>query len=323
MSAAAILATLLRETLPEVAVLDLGLPAGRVFPWWPGARCGVADPAALAPAEAALLRRFRQGPAGLPVFGLDAAADAALLAGAPGAYGAAYGEAGPPLLVLEGPAPATLAPLLEAGAMVLQHGRTEDLAPPPGVARGRIMLLGGSVSHVERWDFLLPADQVAPVFGRLQAAAHRLAGALGGAALWQVGGRVAMDRLASLGMLSLGTEQLPPLILPVGALPHDLPALATGAELPLGAARRVRLLLGALPARPGWLRLRLQGIDADRPPGLFLDGLRLDAQLRPEGTAWLLEAPVRLRPDLAAVVGLALPQDAPAGPVLLGLEVGR
>ena len=84
----------------------------------------------------------------------------------------------------------------------------------------------------------------------------------------------------------------------------------------------MRLLLGALPARPGWLRLRLQGIDPDRSPVLFLDGLRLDAQLRPEGTAWLLEAPVRLWSDLAAVVGLALPQDAPPGLVLRGLEVG-
>ena len=105
--------------------------------------------------------------------------------------GAALDTAGPPLLVLDGPVRGTLAPLLEAGAMVLQHGRTEDMAPPPGAARGRIMLLGGSVSRVERWDLLLPADQVAPVFGRLQAAAHRLAGTLGGPALWQVGGRVA------------------------------------------------------------------------------------------------------------------------------------
>jgi hypothetical protein len=38
--------------------------------------------------------------------------------------------------------------------------------------------------------------------------------------------------------------------------------------------------------------------------------------------AWLLEAPVRLRADLAAVVGLALPQGAPPGLVLRGLEVG-
>ena len=91
--------------------------------------------------------------------------------------------------------------------------------------------------------------------------------------------------------------------------------------MPLGAARRVRLLLGALPARPAWLRLRLQGIDPDRPPALFLDGLRLDAQSRPEGMDWLLEAPVRLRPDLAAIVGLALPQGAPPGLVLRGLEV--
>lgn len=319
MSAAAILASLLRAALPDVAVCDFGLPAGRVFPWWPGARCGIADPAALAPAEAALLRRFRQGPAGLPVCGLEAAADAALLAAAPGAWGEA---SGPPLLVLEGPAPAALAPLLEAGAMLLQHGRTEGLAPPPGAPRGRIMLLGGHISRIERWDFLLPADQIAPVFDRLQVAAQQLAGMLGGPGQWQVGGRVATDHLASLGMLSLGTDQLPPLVLPAGGLPHDLPEPVAGEALPLGRARRLRLLLGALPARPGWLRLRLLGLDPDRAPGLFLDGLRLEAQCRAEGQDWLLEAPVRQWPELAAVVGLALPAEAPPGLVLRSLEVG-
>lgn len=316
MSAAAILATLLREALPEVAAIDLGLPKGRVFPWWPGARCGVADPAALAPAEAALLRRFRQGAAGRPVCGLDAAADAALLAGAPGAWEAA----GPPLIVLEGPVPAALAALLEGGAMLLRPGAAE--APPPGPARGRIMLVGGNISRIERWDLLLAEERVAPVFDRLQAAAQRLAESLGGAARWQVGGRVAMDRLASLGMLALGTEQLPPLALPAVALPHDLPGMVAGASLALGAARRLRLLLGTLPARPAWLRLRLRGLDPERPPRLFLDGLQLAAQCRPEGQAWLLEAPVRQWPTLAAVVGLALPEGAPPGLELLGLEVG-
>ncbi|TDH64024.1 hypothetical protein E2C06_04180 [Dankookia rubra] len=318
MSAAAILASLLREALPEATVLDFGLPAGRVFPWWPGARCGIADPAALPPAEAALLRRFRLGPAGLPVCGLDAAADAALLAGAPAALGGVW----PPLLVVEGAAPAALTPLLDAGAMLLQHGLTEAMAPPPGPPRGRIMLLGGSVSRIERWDLLLPAAQLGPVFGRMQAAAQPLAAALGGAAQWQIGGRTVMEQLASIGMLALGTEQLPPLRLPGAALAHDLPHLAAGPELPLGTARRLRLLLGALPARPAWLRLRLRGIDPDLGPGLFLDGLRLDAQLRPEGRDWLLEAPVGLRPDRAAVVGLALPERAPPGALLLGLEVG-
>ncbi|WP_431269496.1 hypothetical protein [Dankookia sp. P2] len=215
-----------------------------------------------------------------------------------------------------------MAPLLAAGAMLLQHGQTEGMAPPPGPPRGRIMLLGGSVARIERWDLLLPAAQLQPVFGRLQDAAQRLAADLGGAAQWQVGGRMVMEHLASLGMLSLGTEQLPPLRLPGAALPHDLPILAAGPDLPLGMARQVRLLLGALPARPAWLRLRLRGINPDLMPGLFLDGLRLDAQLRPAGMEWLLEAPVRLRPDRAAVVGLALPEASPPGAALLGLEVG-
>jgi hypothetical protein len=318
MSAAAILATLLREALPEVPVLDLGLPAGRVFPWWPGARCGVGDPAALPPAEAALFRRFRQGPAGLPIFGLDAAADAALLAGAP----AALGGEGPVLLVLEGPVPAAVVPLLEAGAMVLRQGGTEVLPTLPGPVRGRIMLLGGSVTRIERWDFLVPVDAVAPLFDRLHVAAHRLAATLGGAGQWQVGGKVAMASLASLGILATGTERLPPLFLPAAALLHDLPGLASTEGLPLGAARRLRVLLGALPARPAWLRLQLRGMDLALPPVLFLNGMRLDAQVRLDGPVQILEAPVRMRPDLAGVVGMALPGAAPPGLVLRALEVG-
>ena len=84
----------------------------------------------------------------------------------------------------------------------------------------------------------------------------------------------------------------------------------------------MRLLLGALPDRPGWLRLRLRGLDPARPPSLFLDGAPLEAQARPEGLDWLLEAPVRLRPGLATVLGLALPAGAPQGLVLLALEFG-
>ncbi|MFC7474842.1 hypothetical protein ACFQS7_10790 [Dankookia sp. GCM10030260] len=318
MSGAPILATLLREALPGVPVLDLGLPAGRIFPWWPGARCGVADPAALAPAEMALLRRFRQGPAGLPVFGLDRAADAALLAGAPGALGGAAA----PLLVLQGGIPDHLAPLLAAGAMLLQGGQTDTMPTPPGPERGRIMLLCGSVSRIERWDLLLPIDEIELVFTRLHVAAQRLAVVLGGAGRWQVGGRMAMARLASLGMLATGAEQVPPLSVPGGALPHDLPDLAEADALRFGASRRLRLLLGALPARPAWLRLRLHGLDPERPPALFLDGRMLPAQLRQEGASQVLEAPVRLRPDLAAVAGLALPEGAAPGLVLLGLEIG-
>jgi len=316
MNAAPIIASLLREAMPGQTVLDLGLPAGRIFPWWPGARFGVADATALPQGEAALLRRFRQGPAGLPLFGLDAGADAAALAGAP----AALAGEGPPLLVLDGPPPASLAPLLEAGALVLQQGRTEGLPPPPGPVRGRIMLLGGGVSQVERWDLLLPEDSVAPVFARLHVAAHRLAAGLGEAGQWQIGGRLVTPNLASLGMLATGMGRLPPLRLWGAALPHDLPVLSAGDELPLGAARRVRLLLGALPARPQWLRLRLRGADMQHPPALFIDGETVATQLRPHGATHLLEAAVRLRPDRASVIGLALPAGAPSGLALVALE---
>ena len=55
-------------------------------------------------------------------------------------------------------------------------------------------------------------------------------------------------------------------------------------RLPLGAARQVRLLLGALPARPAWLRLRLQGIDPDRPRRRCSStACGSTHQLRPEG----------------------------------------
>ena len=73
MSAGAILAGLLRQALPACRLLDLGLPAAPLLPWWPGALCGLAEPASLPPAEAALLGRFRHGPLRLPVFGLDPA----------------------------------------------------------------------------------------------------------------------------------------------------------------------------------------------------------------------------------------------------------
>jgi hypothetical protein len=41
-----------------------------------------------------------------------------------------------------------------------------------------------------------------------------------------------------------------------------------------------------------------------------------------DGEICVLEAPVRPRPDQANIVGLALPEGAPPGLVLLGLEVG-
>ncbi|MBK1662821.1 hypothetical protein [Paracraurococcus ruber] len=66
MSGVALLGTLLREALPDAAVLDLTGHGGRVFAWCPGAWPGIADAAALPAAERALLGRFRQGPARHP-----------------------------------------------------------------------------------------------------------------------------------------------------------------------------------------------------------------------------------------------------------------
>ncbi|MFC7539081.1 hypothetical protein ACFQU2_05890 [Siccirubricoccus deserti] len=57
------------------------------------ARCGVADAAALPAAERALLVGLRDPLRGLPPFGFDRAADAALLAGAPAAWGEEPGRA--------------------------------------------------------------------------------------------------------------------------------------------------------------------------------------------------------------------------------------
>ncbi|TCZ66881.1 hypothetical protein [Roseicella aquatilis] len=316
MSGAVVVARLLRAALPAAPLLDLGWPGWGFAPHWPGARLGLPDPDALPPGEAALLGRFRQGTGARPILGLDPVADAELLAGAAGALGSA--EA--PLLVLDGAPPAGLAPLLEGGAMLLRRSRTEAAAPP-GVPRGRIMLLGGSLAQVERWDLLLPPDLVAPVFGRMQAAAQELAGAQGGSAAWQVGGRVARPDLASLGMLATGEAPVLPVALSAVELAHDLPGPPGADGLALGRTTRLRLLLGALPMRGARLRLRLRGADPARAPTLFLDGEAQATHLVAEAAGQVAEAVIRPRRDAAQVVGLALPPGAPPGLAVTGLEV--
>lgn len=342
--AAPVLATLLREALPGAVVLDLAAPAWPVLPWWPGARCGLAEAAGLDRSERGLLRRFRQGPRGLPVFGLDAAADAAWLAAEPAGHPGVGGSrlvvlGGPPMPMLSpAPVPPRLTPLLEARTMLLRHGLAEGQPALPGPERGRIMLLGGSTARIEGWDLLMPPAAVAPLFDRLLTAAHGLAAALGGAAAWQVGGRMVLPQLASLGMLATGPGQgagqgpgrAPPLAWPAPALLHDLDTLAEGDALPLGPARQVRLLLGGLPGGPARLRLRLRGGDPSLAPALFLEGRRLaGGACRMEGETCVVEAPLPPGPgpgpgpvpERPVVAGLALPGPPPPGLALLGLEI--
>ncbi|GGC69635.1 hypothetical protein GCM10011504_54420 [Siccirubricoccus deserti] len=318
MSATAILAALLRRLAPAPVVLDLGLPAAGIFPRLHVARCGVADAAALPAAERALLVGLRDPLRGLPPFGFDRAADAALLAGAPAAWGEEPGEGRDRLVWLPGPPPAALAPLWQDGAWALLRS-----GPPgswPGPERGRIMLLAGSTAAVERFDLMLPIDRLAPVLEALHAAAQALV-ATGGR--WQLGKRVVSARLASLTALLEAPAALPPpLVIPAAALLQDGPPGLEDGALPLAGVARRRLLLGGLPPGPVRITLRLRGVGSVAPV-LFLGGLRQTASLLPDpdGTA-RLGAAVTLEGTAAQVLGLALPQGAaPPGLGLLGVEV--
>jgi hypothetical protein len=319
MNAVAILGALLGRLAP--AVLDLGLAAGGIFPWLPAVRCGVADAVALPMAERALLASLRDPLRGLPPFGLEPAADAALLAGAPAAWGEAPGEARDRLVWLPGPPPAALAPLWFDGAWALLRASPVDRPLFwPGPERGRIMLLAGSATAVERYDLLLPIERLAPVLEALHGAAQALAAAGG---RWQLGRRLVSPRLASLAALcEAPAGPPPPLTIPAAALLQDGPPGLEAGALPLAGAARRRLLLGCLPPGPARIALRLRGAGAV-PPVLFLGGLRQDARLLPgpEGTA-RLEAAVTLEGAAAQCLGLALPPRAAIpGLGLLGVEV--
>jgi hypothetical protein len=325
MSATAVLAALLGRLAPSPLVLDLGLPAAGLFPWLAGVRCGVADaaalPAALPAAERALLGGFRDPLRGLPPFGFDPAADAALLAGAPAAWGAAPGEVRERLVWLAGPPPAALAPLWQDGAWaLLRTGPADRPLVWPGPERGRIMLLAGSTAAVERYDLLLPVDRLVPVLDALQGAAQALAAAGG---RWQLGRRLVSARLASLAALrEAPAGPPPPLAIPAAALLQDGPAGLKDAALPLAGVARRRLLLGSLPSGPARLAVLLRGAGSVAP-ALFLGGLRQPATLRPgEGGTARLEATVTLAGAAAQVLGLALPSGAaPPGLGLLGVEL--
>ncbi|WP_187829907.1 hypothetical protein [Siccirubricoccus phaeus] len=307
MSAAPLLAELFHRLDPPPRLLDLGLPEARLFPWVAGAVCGVAGEEALPPAERALLAGFRDAARRRPPFGFDAAADAAMLAQAP----AAWGGGGEWLVCLPGAPPLSLAPLWRGGAWALL--RAAGQAGWVGSDRGRIMLLAGTPAAVEHYDLVVPVERLEEVLERLHEAAAALAAEGAG---WRTGRRRISARLASLTLLR-EAPQRPGLALAAPALWHDAAVELAGGALPLTGLKRLRLLLGSLPAGPARLVVLLRG---GVPPVLFLGGRRLAATPLPgpAGTT-RLEAATRLAGGPAEVLGLAaLPGPAPA---LLGLEV--
>lgn len=302
--AAPLLAALLGAALPGSRALDLGLPAApRLFPWLPGTLCGVADAEAAPPAEAGLLRRFRHAD-GRPLAGFDRAADAALLAGAPIAWGGARER-----LIRFAAAPP--GDVFGADALLLVPGGADG---PPGPPRGRIVLLLGAGEAVERDDLLVPPHRLDAVQAALRDAAETLARAAEGGR-WLARAQAVSPNVASVALLPEEAQSFRPTVqVPASALVHDLPARAGPGGLDLTDARRVRMLLGASPA---WVRVFLAG----EAPGvaLFGDGRRLAATPgeAPAGQTCLeAEMPPG---EGAAVLGLAWP--APARLALVRLEL--
>lgn len=300
LATAPLLAPLLRRALPGLAVLDLALAEGGLYPWLAEAMPGAGDPARLPEAERALLAGFRLGPEAVPLAGFDPARDAALLAGAPEAWGGAAHR----MVVPGGGSPSAFGagPWLEAGMMVLAASAAPPLAE-------RVMLILGLGATVERLDLLLPEGRLGALLPLLGAAAEAMASE--GGAGWETGLRSVSPRLAALTLFA-----------PAGAAP---PTVLEEARLLLDRAeapRRLRLLLGALPPVPLRLRLRLAGLRA--PPAFLVDGLRqapaacvagpdggmrLDAVLRPSGGG-------------PTVIGLGDTSAAGAGLRVLRAEIG-
>ncbi len=303
--AAPLLAALLRAALPGLRALDLGLPAPPLLsPWLPGTFCGLSDAEAPPPAEAALLRRFRH-PDGRPLTGFDSAADAALLAGAPAAWGDAPER------------------LIRFPASAIPRGFPPDallLAPPdsevaPGLPRARVLLLLGAGGAVERHDLLVPPPRLEAIHAALRDAAEGLAGAAGGR--WLARALSISADMASVALLPEEAQAfLPSLSIPAAALVHDLPTAAGPDGLDLSDAGRVRLLLGAAPGR---LRAFVRG-DASGA-ALFWNGRRLPTihAEHPSGEA-RIEAEPPPGTGAAAVIGLAVPRTA-ARIVLTRLEL--
>jgi hypothetical protein len=303
LSAAPLLAALLGAALPGLRALDLGLPAPALFPWLPGALCGVADAESLPPAEAALLGRFHH-PDGRPLAGFDRAADVALLAGAP----AAWSNATERLIRIAAALPPRALP---ADALLLAQPDVEDAS---GAPRARILLLLGAGDTVERHDLLVPAPRLEAIHAALRRAAEDLAGTLGGR--WLARALPISADMASVALLPEEAQShLPPLSVPAAALVHDLQTRAEPDGLDLSDPPRVRLLLGTVPAR---LRVVLRGDASDA--ALFGDGHRLPVTPveSPSGETYLEAAAWRTGAD-AAVLGIALPGSARA--VLTRLEL--
>ena len=166
MSAAPLLAALLARALPGLVARDLGLPLGALLPWLPGTRAGIADAAALDPAERALLGRFRQQ--GRPLLGLDPVADAE----PDPAWEAARDRV----------AWTPVAAPVPGASLTLVVGGAGEAPLPEGL--GRILFVVGREDAPERLDLLLSELRLAEVFDRLSAAAASLAGPG-----WQLGGR--------------------------------------------------------------------------------------------------------------------------------------
>jgi hypothetical protein len=292
MSAAPLLAALLVRAMPGLAARDLGLPLGALLPWLPGARAGIADAAALDPAERALFGRFRQHGRGL--LGLDPVADA---------EPDPASEAARDRLAWM-----SLAAPVPGATVTLVAGGTGEAPLPEGF--GRIILVAGRDDAPERNDMLLPEARLGDTLDRLCAAAAALAGPG-----WRPGGRSLSRREASLSLLVPRPGHVPDLLLPAAALPHDL-AVAGGPEgLPLDGTRQVRLLIGSLPPRRWRLSLRFTGAEPG-PAALFLDGLRIPARPVPGGLVAGIDPPVRHAP----VLGLAWRDGAPPGLRLVTLE---
>ena len=282
LSTAPLLAALLRQALPAVAVLDAALAGGGLHPWFPGARCGVAAPAALPDAERALLGRFRQR--GAALFGFDPAVDAALLAGA----AAAWGGAGDRLVVLGDATDAGA--WIAGGAMVLARG-----GPAPAGC-DQVMLLLGAPAPVERLALLLPEGRGAALLAALEAAAGVLA-----RPGWQAGARAISPRLGTFTLLA------PALPAAIALAPEEMPRDEVGPG-------RLRLLLGCLPPRP-W-RLRARFAPGTPPPRLLLDGVHQAARHQADAGGLLLEASFTPAADAPLVLGLA------GQAVPLALEIG-